>query len=149
MVNIPIKNPSKGILILCLSGELAFLHGRCGVKPSVCVLGCDMGPGREEKLLRRHSLKHVPRHHLELAWRWPRFPSPRPVSAPGIGLLCLLHCRQILYQLSFQGSLRGLQLAGGLHKTHQGILTPTGPFLVGPATLQGEVKGLLLGDILC
>ena len=61
----------------------------------------------------------------------------------------LLHCRRILYQLSFQGSLRGLQLAGGLHKTHQGILTPTGPFLVGPATLQGEVKGLLLGDILC
>lgn len=85
MVNIPIKNPSKGILIVCLSGELAFLHGRCGVKPSVCVLGCDMGPGREEKLLRRHSLKRVPRHHLELAWRWPCFPSPRPMSAPGIG----------------------------------------------------------------
>ena len=70
---------------MCLSGELAFLHGRCGVKPSVCVLGCDMGPGREEKLLRRHSLKRVPRHHLELAWRWPCFPSPRPMSAPGIG----------------------------------------------------------------
>lgn len=54
MVNIPIKNPSKGVLVVCLSGELAFLHGRCGVKPSVCVLGCDMDPGREEKLLRRH-----------------------------------------------------------------------------------------------
>ena len=84
MVNIPIKNPSKGVLVVCLSGELAFLHGRCGVKPSVCVRGVTWALDRRKSSL-GHSLECVSRHHLELAWRWPRFPSPRPVSAPGVG----------------------------------------------------------------
>ena len=51
MVNIPIKNPSKGILVVCLSGELAFLHGRCGIKPSECVWGVTWALDRRKSSL--------------------------------------------------------------------------------------------------